>query len=161
MPIHQTATFRVRSDAVEAALAAVREFVAYVSANEPGTLHYTSLHRSDEPASFVHHFAFEDRAALEAHSGSEGVGRFTGVLYPLVEGEVEILDYELVATTPGWRIRPQKGGPRRSAAPGAAQGGASATIEALRGTSLFYFGTWRMEIYHMFGLSSTPTQHVA
>ena len=99
MPIHRTATFRVRPDAVKAALAAVREFVAYVAANEPGTLHYTSLRSTDEAASFVHHFAFVDRAALEVRASSEGVDRFTGVLYQFVEGEVEFRDYDLVATT--------------------------------------------------------------
>jgi quinol monooxygenase YgiN len=38
--IRQLARYQVRSEALERCLAAIHEFVAYVSANESGTLRY-------------------------------------------------------------------------------------------------------------------------
>lgn len=38
--VRQLASYQVRPDAVDRVLAAIREFVVYVKANEPGTLRY-------------------------------------------------------------------------------------------------------------------------
>jgi len=99
MPIYQTAQFEVRPEALEHCEQAIREFVAYIQANEPGTLVYTSVHVASDPASFLHFFIFEDEAARERHRTSEGVRRFTDTLYPELLAPVEFQEYSAVATT--------------------------------------------------------------
>ncbi|HJZ49343.1 MAG TPA: antibiotic biosynthesis monooxygenase [Roseiflexaceae bacterium] len=99
MPIYQTAQFEVRPEALERCEQAIREFVAYIQANEPGTLLYTSVHAAGDPASFLHFFIFEDEAARERHRTSEAVRRFTDTLYPELLAPVEFQEYSAVATT--------------------------------------------------------------
>ena len=99
MPVFMTARFKVKPEARAKCEQAIREFIAYVKANEPGTLRYTSLQEKDDPASFLHFFIFEDEAAREKHANSEGVNRFTAVLYPECLTPVEFVEYTLVAST--------------------------------------------------------------
>ncbi len=99
VPIYQTARFKVRAEALERCEAAIREFVAYIKANEPGTLLYTSVRENDDPTSFLHFFIFVDAAAREKHRTSDGVRRFTDVLYPETLAGVEFTDYSGVAST--------------------------------------------------------------
>ena len=104
-----TARFQVRRDGIEAAVAAVREFVAYVAANEPGTFRYESLQEKDDPTRFLHVFVFRDAEARRIHSSSPGVERFTNVLYPLCvpsdggapvsDAGVRFTEFALIATT--------------------------------------------------------------
>jgi hypothetical protein len=42
MPIYQTAHYQVRADAVPAVVAAIEEFVAYVTESEPGAVMYAA-----------------------------------------------------------------------------------------------------------------------
>jgi len=99
MPIHQTARFKVRPEAREKCEQAIREFVAYVKANEPGTRLYVSLQESGDPTSFLHYFFFEDEAARDRHANSEAVNRFTAVLYPETLAPVEFVEYRLLTST--------------------------------------------------------------
>jgi quinol monooxygenase YgiN len=105
MPVFMTARFAVKPESREKceppgfAGRAIREFIAYVKANEPETRLYVSLQQAGDPTSFLHHFIFEDAAARERHSNSEGVRRFTGVLYPELLAPVEFTEYTLVAST--------------------------------------------------------------
>jgi quinol monooxygenase YgiN len=99
MTIYQTARFKVRAEALERCEAAIREFVAYIKANEPGTLLYTSVREKDDPTSFLHFFIFEDAAARERHRTSDAVRRFTDVLYPETLAGVEFVEYSGVAST--------------------------------------------------------------
>jgi quinol monooxygenase YgiN len=99
MNIHQTARFQVKADQLEECKAAIIEFVAYVHANEPGTLLYTSLQQQDDPTQFVHYFIFQDEASREIHSSSEAVQRFTDILYPRLVTPVEFTEYSLFAST--------------------------------------------------------------
>ena len=100
MAVYKTARFRVRDEGVEATLEAIAEFVDYIKASEPGTLQYTSVQQSDGTNGFLHFFTFEDKAAEERHASSDGVKRFTDVLYPLLDEDgVTFTEYGLVATT--------------------------------------------------------------
>jgi quinol monooxygenase YgiN len=99
MPIYQTARFEVKPEALEACQQAIRIFVEYVRAQEPGTLSYMSLHESDDPHKFLHLFIFRDAGARDAHANSEAVNRFTGTLYPDLIGPVEFTEYQVFAET--------------------------------------------------------------
>ena len=96
-----TARFRVRAEAREKCEQAVREFVDYIATNEigNGTIFYTALQEPDDPASFLHSFAFEDDAARERHSNSDAVNKFTSVLYPETLAPVRFTEYRVVAQT--------------------------------------------------------------
>ena len=97
--IHKTAIFQVRPDGLDRAAAAIREFVEYVRANEPGTVRYESYQERDDPTRFVHVFTFRDSVAEHVHSNSEAVKKFTAVLYPLCVQPVRFTDLSMVATT--------------------------------------------------------------
>src|SRR5262245_408517 len=97
MPIYQTAHYQVQPDAIAKVKAAIEEFVAYVSENEPGTRMYASWQQVEDPTRFVHLFIFEDDAAHAAHGASEAVRRFESVYRPeLVGGPVIFTDYRLI-----------------------------------------------------------------
>ena len=97
--IHKTATFQVRPEGLDRALAAIRDFVAYVKLSEPGTLRYESWQQRDDPTRFVHFFVFRDAEAERIHSNSRAVEKFTAVLYPLCVKPVEFTDFSVAATT--------------------------------------------------------------
>ena len=99
MAIYTIAQYRVRPEGVEKAKQAIREFVPYVKANEPGTRMYLAWQQQDDPTRFVHFFIFENEAAHEAHSRSEAVKRFEAAYRPeLMGGDVSFTDYNLIAT---------------------------------------------------------------
>ena len=96
--IRQLARYQVRPEALERCLAAIREFVAYVRANEPGTLRYEVWQQREDPTRFVHIFVFRDADADRIHSESAAVKKFAGVLYPECLAPVEFIDYQLMAS---------------------------------------------------------------
>lgn len=91
--IRQLARYQVRREALEQCLSAIREFVAYVRANEPGTLRYDVWQEEKDPTRFVHVFVFRDAEADRIHSESAQVKKFAGVLYPQCLAPVEFIDY--------------------------------------------------------------------
>jgi quinol monooxygenase YgiN len=97
MAVRQLARYEVREGALDRCLAAIREFVAYVRANEPGTLRYEVWQEPDHPTRFVHIFVFRDAAADRAHSESAEVKKFASILYPECLAPVEFIDYTQVA----------------------------------------------------------------
>lgn len=84
MTIWGTARFRVKEDELDAALGAIRTFVAHTE-TEPGTLRYESWHSLDRPTEFLHLMSFVDEEAEHAHASTEAVRAFTHVLYPRCE----------------------------------------------------------------------------
>lgn len=102
--IHQLARYQVRPEALARCLAAIREFVAYVRANEPGTLHYEVWQENEDPTRFVHIFVFRDAEADRIHSESPEVKKFAAVLYPECLAPVEFIDYQFVVSNTGPRL---------------------------------------------------------
>lgn len=92
--IRQLASYQVRPEALDRCLAAIREFVAYVRANEPGTLRYQVWQERDDPTRFVHIFEFRDEEADRAHSESAEVKKFASILYPECMAPVKFVDYD-------------------------------------------------------------------
>lgn len=99
--IRQLARYQVRPEALERCLEAIREFVAYVRASEPGTLRYEVLQERDDPTRFVHVFVFRDAEADRIHSESAEVKKFASILYPECLAPVEFIDYRLVVSNGG------------------------------------------------------------
>ncbi len=99
--IRQLAHSQVRREALDRCLAAIREFVAYVRASEPGTLRYDVWQEKDDPTRFVHAFVFRDEAADRAHSESAAVKKFASILYPACLEPVKFIDYNRVISNLG------------------------------------------------------------
>ena len=98
--IRQLARYQVKPESLERCLAAIREFVAYVRASEPGTLRYEVWQEAKDPTRFVHLFVFRDAEAGRIHSESAAVKKFSGILYPECLAPVEFTDYTAVVSKP-------------------------------------------------------------
>lgn len=96
--IRQLARYQVRSEGLERCLEAIHEFVAYVRANEPGTLRYDVWQEQGDPTRFVHIFVFRDAESDRIHSESSEVKKFAAVLYPECLAPVEFIDYRQVTS---------------------------------------------------------------
>lgn len=94
--IRQLARYQVRPESLPRCLAAIHEFVAYVRANEAGTLRYEVWQEQKDPTRFVHIFVFRDAEADRIHSESAEVKKFAGTLYPECLAPVEFVDYDFV-----------------------------------------------------------------
>lgn len=104
MPLYMTARFSVKPESLDRCKQAIEDFIAYIKAHKPGTQIYTSLQDSENETEFLHYFIFDDAAAEEKHRTSEGVKRFTGILYPeLASDGVEFKRYTLAASTDSTR----------------------------------------------------------
>lgn len=99
--VRQLARYQVKKESLAKCLAAIHEFVAYVEANEQGTLRYDVWQEKDDPTKFVHIFTFRDADADQAHSESAAVKKFSGILYPECLEPVEFVDYVFVDTNAG------------------------------------------------------------
>jgi quinol monooxygenase YgiN len=101
MPIYTIAIaqYQVRPSGVDKVKQAIREFVPYVQASEPGTRMYLAWQQKDDPTRLVHFFIFETEAAHTTHSQSDAVKQFEAAYRPeLARGDVVFTDYELVAS---------------------------------------------------------------
>src|SRR6202158_5973296 len=98
MPIYQTGGYHVRASGVNKVKQAIKNFFAYVQANEPGTHMYLAWQQQDDPTRFLHLFIFENAAAQTRHGQSEAVKRFESISTPHMFGdEVGSTDHELIA----------------------------------------------------------------
>ena len=96
--IRQLAFYEVHEEAIPQVLAAIKEFVGYIRANEPGTLRYEVWQERDHPARFAHIFVFRDAKADQAHSESAEVKKFASILYPQCLEPVRFEDYHQIAS---------------------------------------------------------------
>ena len=96
--IRQLAHYQVRREALKTCLAAIHEFVAWVRANEPGTLRYDVWQERADPTRFVHVFEFRDADADRIHSESAQVKKFASILYPQCLEPVKFVDYDQVTS---------------------------------------------------------------
>ncbi len=98
MAIYQTAYYRVRPEAVDECRAAIKVFVDYVKANEPGTEMYLAWQQQTDLTCFVHLFRFKDKAAQDVHGQSDAVAQFESVYRPVLASDgVTFTDYDQVA----------------------------------------------------------------
>jgi len=101
MPIYQTGGYQVKASAVNKVKEAIKEFLAYVHSNEPGTQMYLAWQEQNDPTRFLHLFIFADEAAQTRHGQSGAVRRFESVYTPeLVSKEVVFTNYELISGKP-------------------------------------------------------------
>ena len=96
--VRQLARYQVRKESLDRCLAAIRDFVAWVRANEKGTLRYDVWQEQKDPTRFVHIFTFRDAEADRIHSESEEVKKFAAILYPECLAPVEFIDYQQIAS---------------------------------------------------------------
>ncbi len=96
--IRQLAHYQVHPESLEKVLAAIHEFVAYVRANEDGTMRYEVWQELNDPTRFVHIFIFRDAEADKRHSESAEVKKFASILYPECLAPVEFIDYRQVVS---------------------------------------------------------------
>jgi quinol monooxygenase YgiN len=79
-------------------IAAIAEFVGYVTEHEPGTRMYAAWQQADDLTRFVHLLEFADEAAHQAHGRSAAVRQFEAVYQPeLAGGPVVFTDYHRIA----------------------------------------------------------------
>lgn len=95
---HQLARYQIRAESLNLCLAAINEFVAYIRANEPGTLRYDVWQDKQDPTRFVHIYIFRDAESDRKHSESDAVKKFSGIIYPLCLAPVEFIDYQQTAS---------------------------------------------------------------
>jgi len=81
------------------ARSAIREFVAHVKENEPGTRLYISLQDPRDRTRFLHVMVFKDKAAERRHRTSAAVKQFTRALYPESVELPEFVDLRLITST--------------------------------------------------------------
>ena len=94
--IHELARYEVRPESLDACLAAIHEFVAYVRANEPGALRYEVWQEAEHPTRFVHLFVWKDEEANRVHGASAAVKKFAGILYPNCLAPVQFTAYRQI-----------------------------------------------------------------
>jgi len=99
MAICKMARFRVKHEAVRQCTSAIREFVAHIKQNEPGTRLYISLQDPRDKTRFLHLMVFKDTVAERRHRTSAAVKKFTGVIYPQAIELPEFGDLRLVTST--------------------------------------------------------------
>ena len=101
--IHELARYEVRPDALDDAISAIHEFVAYVRENEAGALRYEVWQESEHPTRFVHLFVWRDQEANRLHGESAAVKKFSAILYPKCLAPVEFIEYRQLDANAAFR----------------------------------------------------------
>ena len=101
--IHELARYEVRPEALDEVLEAIHEFVAYIRANEPGSLRYEVWQESEHPTRFVHLFVWKNQEANRIHGESAAVKKFAGILYPKCLSPVEFVEFTQIDANAAFR----------------------------------------------------------
>jgi quinol monooxygenase YgiN len=88
------ATLKVKAGTEAAFEAAAQEMIAHVKANEPGTVTYIFHRAAGDATQFAVYEVYTDHAALAAHSSSDVLQKFFGVIGGLLDGRPNITMYE-------------------------------------------------------------------
>lgn len=81
--LHKLVTFEVRGEALDKALALIRDFVDEVGRKEGGTASYVSLQDMEAPTRFTHYMVFRVPSAEDYHKKTAWHKRFHEQLAPL------------------------------------------------------------------------------
>jgi len=94
--LRELARYEVRPESLDACLAAIHEFAAYVRTAEPGALRYEVWQETTRPTRFVHLLVWRDAEAIRTHAESAAVKKFADVLYPNCLAPAEFIPYRQV-----------------------------------------------------------------
>ena len=104
MLIHITARYKVRLEAVEKCVKAIKSLVNYVQKNEPKTLFYLANQETLDPTRFFHIIVFEDEIGLKIHQSSHASAKFVEIVYPEALKPLKFQEYNIFASkTDNWR----------------------------------------------------------
>lgn len=101
--IHELARYEVHPEALDEVLQAIHEFVAYIRANEPGSLRYEVWQESEHPTRFTHLFVWKNEEANRVHGESAAVKKFASILYPQCLAPVEFIKYKQIDANAAFR----------------------------------------------------------
>jgi len=90
------ATLKIKPGAEAEFEAIATELVAKVNANEPGCKLYT-LHRGDQPQTYVFLERYSDEAAIEAHRRTPYFRELGARMGPFMEGRPQIVRLQPIA----------------------------------------------------------------
>jgi quinol monooxygenase YgiN len=90
------ASLKVQDEGRVAFEAAADDMIAYVNANEPGTITYVCHRSKSDPTEYVFYEVYENQAALDAHGTSPQMQKFFGAVGGLLAGQPSIKTYEEV-----------------------------------------------------------------
>jgi quinol monooxygenase YgiN len=88
------ASLKVQDEGRAAFETAANELIAYVQANEPGTITYVCHRSKSDPTEYVFYEVYKDQAALDAHGTSPQMQKFFGAAGALLAGQPSIKTYE-------------------------------------------------------------------
>jgi quinol monooxygenase YgiN len=86
-----TAVLRAQKGSEVALRQALLDVVAYVRADEPGTVSYFVSEDLNDPCVFTTYERYVDEAAAERHNASEAVARFFEIAKPILDGSATVV----------------------------------------------------------------------
>jgi len=98
MAVYTIARFEVRSDARDQAERAMHELASYVRKELPDSM-WTAYRDPRAPTHYTAFIRADDPGADERHRNAPGTQAFVAMLSPLVVGEVEFTQLELVTSS--------------------------------------------------------------
>jgi len=113
MAVFQIARYEIRPDARAEAERAMHEFASYVRKELPDSS-WTTYRDPGAPTHYLSLIRAGDPAAHDRHRNAPGTQAFVAALYPLVNGKVELSEYELVTSSD---LAPRRRSDRRTARP--------------------------------------------
>ena len=98
MPVFKLARFQVKPEAREQAERAMHEFASYVR-TELDDSSWTTYRDPKSPTQYLSLIIADSPAADDRHRNAPGTKAFVDALYPLLVGDVEFTQYELVTSS--------------------------------------------------------------